>query len=221
MTMNPTDIWAGMPRHLVAILRGLQPGEAEAVTAALIEAGFRAIEIPLNRPNAMPAVEIAVRAAQASGEECLVGAGTVLSEEAVRRVRDAGGNLVVAPNHDPAVVRAARAAGMVAMPGVFTATEALAALRDGATALKFFPASVLGPSGVAAIATILPDDTSICAVGGVGPDDFGAWMKAGVSGFGLGSSLYRPGQTAAQIGAAAEAMAAAHDAARSEAGSAG
>jgi len=213
MTMSADDIWTGMPRHLVAILRGLQPEEAEAVTIALIESGFRAIEVPLNRPGAMQSVEIAARAAQAFGTQCLVGAGTVLSAEAVRQVQDAGGNLVVAPNHDAGVVRAARAAGMVAMPGVFTATEALAALRDGASALKFFPASVLGPSGVAAIATILPEDASLCAVGGVGPDDFGAWMTAGITGFGIGSSLYRPGQTAQQIGAAAQAMVAAYDAA--------
>lgn len=211
---NATDIWKVMPRHLVAILRGLQPGETEAVTAALIGAGIRAIEIPLNRPNAMQSVEIAVRVAETFGEDYLVGAGTVLSAAAVRQVQFAGGNLVVAPNHDPAVIRAARAAEMVVMPGVFTATEALAALADGATALKFFPASVLGPSGVAAIATILPEETSICAVGGVGADDFAAWMTAGIAGFGLGSSLYRPGQTAAQIGAAAQVMVAAYDAAR-------
>jgi len=217
MTMSADDIWTGMPRHLVAILRGLQPEEAEAVTIALIESGFRAIEVPLNRPGAIQSVEIAVRAAQASGTQCLVGAGTVLSAEAVRQVQEAGGNLVVAPNHDAGVVRAARAAGMVAMPGVFTATEALAALADGASALKFFPASALGPSGVAAIATILPDGASLCAVGGVGPDDFGAWMTAGITGFGIGSSLYRPGQTAQQIGAAAQAIVAAYDAARDRA----
>lgn len=211
---NATDIWKAMPRHLVAILRGLQPGETEAVTAALIGAGIRAIEIPLNRPNAMQSVEIAVRVAETLGEDYLVGAGTVLSAAAVRQVQDAGGNLVVAPNQDAAVIRAARAAEMVVMPGVFTATEALAALADGATALKFFPASVLGPSGVAAIATILPEETFICAVGGVGADDFAAWMTAGIAGFGLGSSLYRPGQTAAQIGAAAQVMVAAYDAAR-------
>ena len=124
--MSAGDIWNNMPRQLVAILRGLQPGEAEAVTIALLEAGFRAIEVPLNRPDAVDAVEIAVRTAEAFGESCLVGAGTVLSASAVKQVQDAGGNLVVAPNHDPAVVRAARAAGMVAIPGVFTATEALA-----------------------------------------------------------------------------------------------
>ena len=208
------EIWTEMPRHLVAILRGLQPGETEAVTAALIAAGIHAIEIPLNRPNALQAVEIAVRVAESSGQDCLVGAGTVLSAAAVRQLQDAGGNLVVAPNHDPAVIRAARAADMVVMPGVFTATEALAALADGASALKFFPASVLGPSGVAAIATILPEETSICAVGGVGADDFPAWIRAGITGFGLGSSLYRPGQTAEQTGAAAQVMVAAYDAAR-------
>ena len=219
--MSAGDIWNNMPRQLVAILRGLRPDEAEAVTIALLEAGFRAIEVPLNRPDAVDAVEIAVRTAEAFGESCLVGAGTVLSASAVKQVQDAGGNLVVAPNHDPAVVRAARAAGMVAIPGVFTATEALAALADGATALKFFPASALGPSGVAAVATILPEDACIYAVGGVGAADFGAWMTAGISGFGIGSSLYRPGQTAEQIGAAAEAMVAAYDAARRAAGSAG
>ena len=219
--MNAGEIWHNMPRQLVAILRGLQPGQTEAVTIALIEAGFRAIEVPLNRPDAMAAIEIAVRTAESFGESCLVGAGTVLSASAVKQVQGAGGNLVVAPNHDPAVVRAARAACLATMPGVFTATEAQAALADGATALKFFPASALGLSGVAAIATILPEDASICAVGGVGAADFGAWMTAGISGFGIGSSLYRPGWTAAEIGTAAEAMVTAYDAAREAAGAAG
>ena len=152
--MNAADIWNSMPRRIVAILRGLQPDETEAVIIALIVAGIRAIEIPLNRPHAMQSVEIAVRSAQMAGQACLVGAGTVLSAAAVRQVHEAGGNLIVAPNHDPQVVRAARSAAMVTLPGVFTATEALAALADGATGLKFFPASVLGPSGVAAIGTM-------------------------------------------------------------------
>ena len=202
---SASDTWTEMPRHLVAILRGLQPGETEAVTAALIAAGIHAIEIPLNRPNVLQAVEIAVRVAETSGEECLVGAGTVLSAAAVRQLQDIGGNLVVAPNHDPAVIRAARAADMVVMPGVFTATEALAALADGASALKFFPASVLGPLGVAAIATILPEGTSICAVGGVGADDFAAYTAAGVYGFGLGSSLFKPGDSEDKVRTAAAA----------------
>lgn len=214
MTMNAADIWNSMPRRIVAILRGLQPDETEAVIMALIGAGIRAIEIPLNRPHAMQSVEIAVRSAQVAGQACLVGAGTVLSAAAVRQVHEAGGNLIVAPNHDPQVVRAARSAAMVTLPGVFTATEALAALADGATGLKFFPASVLGPAGVAAIGTILPEDASVCAVGGVGPDDFAAWMKAGITGFGIGSSLYQPGRTTAEIGAAAAALVTAYDAAK-------
>ena len=202
--------WADLEPKLVAILRGLPPEDAEAMTAALIEAGFRAIEIPLNSPDPFVSIETAGKVADAMlPGQCLIGAGTVLTPEDAARVHDCGGNLVVAPNIDVGVVKAAGDRGMVTMPGVFTATEALAAIAAGATALKFFPASLLGPSGIGAIKAVLPPDTSLCAVGGVGPANFADFLKIGVQGFGLGTSLYRPGDAAADVAKrAAESVAA-------------
>ncbi|MDO1581190.1 2-dehydro-3-deoxy-6-phosphogalactonate aldolase [Rhizobium oryzicola] len=185
-----------MQRPLVAILRGLKPEETEGVVGALIETGFTAIEIPLNSPDPFRSIEIAVRLAPA---DCLIGAGTVLTVEQVNSLEAAGGRLMVSPNVEPAVIEAAAAKGMVTLPGVFTATEALAAARAGATGLKFFPASVLGPSGINAIRAVLPPELIIAAVGGVSDANFGEYVRGGISAFGLGSSLYKPGMTAAEV----------------------
>jgi 2-dehydro-3-deoxyphosphogalactonate aldolase len=199
-----------MKRSLVAILRGIRPDEIEAAVDVLVEAGFTAIEIPLNSPDPFRSIEIAAGHAPAG---CLVGAGTVLSVSDVERLADAGGRLMVSPNVDTDVIRAASDKGMVTMPGVFTATEALMAAQAGASALKFFPASVLGASGIAAIRAVLPKGLEIGAVGGVSERDFSAYAKAGIRTFGLGSSLYRSGATAGEIGAKARAILAAYDAA--------
>ncbi len=186
--------------RLVAILRGIRTAETEGIVTALIEEGFRAIEIPLNSPDPMNSIAAAVRCAErlAPGQ-CRIGAGTVLSRQDVAGVKAAGGNLIVSPDANPEVIGAARDAGMVCLPGVFTPTEAHAALRAGASGLKFFPASLLGAAGIKAIATILPQGTEIYAVGGVGPDDFADYLAAGVRGFGLGSNLYKPGATAEEV----------------------
>src|SRR5690606_7716807 len=200
--------WPRLSRELVAILRGLKPEEAPGVVTALLEAGFEAIEVPLNSPEPFRSIEIARGLAP---DKVLIGAGTVLTVEEVDRLRDAGGNLLVSPNVEPAVIERAAGYGMVTIPGVFTPTEALAALRAGASALKFFPASVLGPSGIKAIRAVLPPDVPVGAVGGVSESDFAAYYAVGVRTFGLGSSLYKPGASAAEVAQKARAAVAAYD----------
>lgn len=201
--------WPKLKRDLVAILRGLVPDDCEAIVSALIEAGFEAIEIPLNSPNAFRSIEIA---ALLSPDDVLIGAGTVLDVASVDRLADVGGELLVSPNVDAAVLARANAQGLVTMPGVFTATEALQAATLGATALKFFPASVLGPSGIKAICAVLPPDLPVGAVGGVSERDFAAYGEAGIRHFGLGSSLFKPGDDAATVKGRAEKAVAAWDA---------
>ena len=193
-------------RRLVAILRGITPAEIEPVVERLIDAGFDAIEIPLNSPAPFVSIKRAVTiAAQHGGTARLIGAGTVLHRDDVQRVHDSGGNLIVAPNMDRAVIARALDLGLTVMPGVMTPTEALAAIDAGARDLKFFPATLLGPAGIAAINAVLPDGIRIYAVGGIGADDFAAYAAAGVYGFGMGSSLFKPGRDAAQVGDAATA----------------
>ncbi|MBU1313773.1 MAG: 2-dehydro-3-deoxy-6-phosphogalactonate aldolase [Alphaproteobacteria bacterium] len=199
-----------MQYPLVAILRGLRPEETEGVVGGLIEAGFTAIEIPLNSPDPFRSIEIAAKMAPA---DCLIGAGTVLTLEDVASLDAAGGRLMVSPNVEPEVIKAAVARGMVTLPGVFTPTEALAAARAGATGLKFFPANVLGPAGINAIRAVLPKDLLIAAVGGVSEVNFADYMGAGITAFGLGSSLYKPGMTAAQVAERARLTLSAYDAA--------
>jgi 2-dehydro-3-deoxyphosphogalactonate aldolase len=202
-------IFAGH-RPLIAILRGIRPGEAEPVFEALVANGIGLIEVPLNSPD--PFASIGKMAAMAKGR-AEIGAGTVLNVEDVGRVKAAGGRMVVSPNYDAAVIRATKAAGMVSYPGVFTPTEAFGALAAGADALKFFPAEVLGASGVKAISAVLPKGTVLLAVGGVDASNIGAWLKAGIAGFGIGSSLFKPGMSAAEVGDKARAMVSAYDAA--------
>jgi len=197
-----------MKRPLVAILRGIRPEEAQGIVSALIEAGITAIEIPLNSPDPFRSIEIAVRQAPTG---ILIGAGTVLTTDDVERLHDAGGKLMVAPNVDADVIARARRWGMVTMPGVFTPTEALLAVGAGASSLKFFPASVLGASGIAAIRAVLPAGTMIAAVGGVSDQNFADYVRSGVHAFGLGSSLYKPGMTARDVAARATATIKAYD----------
>ncbi|MGV1870675.1 2-dehydro-3-deoxy-6-phosphogalactonate aldolase [Agrobacterium rosae] len=185
-----------MKYPLVAILRGIRPEETEGVVSVLLESGLRAIEIPLNSPDAFRSIEIAAKLAPA---DALIGAGTVLTVDDVAKLDAAGGKLMVSPNVDVEVITAAREKGMVTMPGVLTPTEALLALKAGATGLKFFPASVLGPSGINAIRAILPKDTLVAAVGGVSDKNFSDYTSIGVTAFGLGTSLYKPGMTAADV----------------------
>ena len=199
-----------MKYPLIAILRGLKPEEAESVVGALIDNGFTAIEIPLNSPEPFKSIELVAKMAPA---ECLIGAGTVLTVADVNRLDDVGGKLMVSPNVEFDVIATARQKNMVTMPGVFTATEALLAAKAGATGLKFFPASALGPSGITAIRAILPTDLTIAAVGGVSDANFAEYTKAGILAFGLGSSIYKPGMTAADVAQRAKLTIAAYDAA--------
>jgi 2-dehydro-3-deoxyphosphogalactonate aldolase len=197
-----------MKRPLVAILRGVKPGEAEGIVGALIDSGMTAIEIPLNSPEPFRSIEIAVKRAPAG---VLVGAGTVLALDDVARLHDVGGRLMVSPNVDAEIIANARARGMVTMPGVFSPTEALLAVKAGASSLKFFPASVLGAAGITAIRAVLPADTMIAAVGGVSDTNFADYIKAGITAFGLGSGLYKPGMTAVQVADRARATIEAYD----------
>jgi 2-dehydro-3-deoxyphosphogalactonate aldolase len=206
--MTDAVSWPTVKRPLVAILRGIRPEEADAVVGALIESGFELIEVPLNSPDSFASIECLARR---FGRDGLIGAGTVLSAADCARVADAGGRLMVAPNVDAEVLAMARARRMVTMPGVFTPTEALLALRCGASALKFFPASVLGPSGIAAQLAVLPRDVVVGAVGGVSDKNLAPYVAAGIRAFGLGSSLYRPGMTAAEVRERALASVSAYD----------
>jgi 2-dehydro-3-deoxyphosphogalactonate aldolase len=191
---------------LVAILRGIEPGEAEEVGCILVDAGFSIVEVPLNSPRALESIE---RLAAAIGGRAVVGAGTVLKPSDVLRVRDAGGSLVVAPNVVEGVVSLAVSEGLSVVPGVLTPTEAFAALEFGATALKLFPAEVSSPAALRAMRAVLPAETAILPVGGVTPDAMPAWLKAGASGFGVGSALYRPGKDRRQLSDHASAFVAA------------
>lgn len=197
-----------MQRPLVAILRGIRPEETADIVGALIDSGMTAIEIPLNSPEPFRSIDIAVKRAPAG---ILVGAGTVLTTDDVARLQDAGGRLMVSPNVDPDVIAAASVRGMVTMPGVFTPTEALLATKAGASSLKFFPASVLGAAGITAIRAVLPAGMMIAAVGGVSDANFAEYAKAGITAFGLGSSLYRPGMTTAEVAARAKVTVEAYD----------
>lgn len=189
--------WPTLRRNLVAILRGIKPEEAVECGQAIFEAGIQAIEVPLNSPDPFTSIE---RLTTALPDTALIGAGTVLTVADVKRLNDAGGKLMVSPNVDLAVLEQATSHGMVTMPGVFTATEAFQAIGGGASALKFFPANVLGVGGISAIRAVLPPETTIGAVGGVSESEFSDFAAIGVRTFGLGSSLYKPGATAASIG---------------------
>lgn len=208
--MNQTAPFPKLRRGLVAILRGLKPEEAVAVGKALFEAGIEAIEVPLNSPDPFASIASIVRALPGSA---LVGAGTVLTPADVDGLHEAGGRLLVSPNIDAQVMGRAMQHGMVTMPGVFTPTEAFQAIRLGASALKFFPASVLGAAGISAMRAVLPVETLVGAVGGVSEKDFAGYKAAGVSVFGLGSSLFKPGMSVDEVAARAQAAVTAWDAA--------
>lgn len=178
---------------LVAIIRGVTPDEVEAIGAAIYDAGIRIIEVPLNSPDPLASI---ARLSRRFGKQALIGAGTVLTPEAVADVRNAGGRLIVSPNMNPAVIEATVAAGLVSCPGVFTPTEAFAAIASGAHALKLFPAEGASPAVVKAQRAVLPKDVPLIVVGGVKADSMQPWRAAGADGFGLGSGLYVPGQGA-------------------------
>ena len=196
-----------MSLPLIAILRGITPPEAPAIGAALVEAGITTIEVPLNSPD--PLESIAALATRL-GASATVGAGTVLRVSEVEAVAAAGGQIIVSPNCNTEVIRRSKALGLQSWPGVFTPTEAFAALEAGADGLKLFPGAMAGASGLAAMRAVLPPGTKVYAVGGAGPENFGDWMKASADGFGIGSALYKPGLDAAEVGARARSIVSAY-----------
>lgn len=197
-----------MSRAIIAILRGIRPDEAVAVGQALVAAGIDRIEVPLNSPDPFDSIRAMVGAL---GDQALIGAGTVLETEQVDAVADAGGRLIVSPNCDPAVISHTCQLGMQSWPGVFTPTEAFAALRAGATGLKLFPGNLVGPDGLKAVRAVLPQGTQVFAVGGAGPETFRDWIQASADGFGIGSALYQPGMAAGEVAQRAKAVVDAFD----------
>jgi 2-dehydro-3-deoxyphosphogalactonate aldolase len=189
---------------LVAILRGLDPVDAAAVGRVLFDAGWRLLEVPLNRPGALDAIRILVEMAP---PDAIVGGGTMLSVADVDAVAQAGGRLFVSPNCNPTVIAHARASGMLCAPGVATPTEAFAALDAGAHALKLFPAESIGPAGLKAMKSVLPAGTPLWPVGGVAPEQIAAWKAAGATGAGIGSQLFTLGVTLDDLAARAQAFA--------------
>lgn len=197
-----------MSRPVIAILRGIEPKDAVAVAAALIDGGIDRIEVPLNSPRPFDSIEAMV---SAHGDRAAIGAGTVLTPAEVAEVAKRGGRLIVSPNCNTAVIAATKTLGMESYPGVLTPTECFAALQAGADGLKVFPALLMGVEGLKAIRAVLPPKTAVYMVGGVGPENFAEWVAAGASGFGIGSSLYKPGDPADIVGERARKLAEAWD----------
>lgn len=197
-----------MTRNIIAILRGLTPDAALDVTEILLDAGIDKIEVPLNSPNPFESIE---RMVIAHGVHAIIGAGTVLTTADVTRLSDIGAQMVVSPDCNIDVIDATIAADMLSYPGCFTATECFTALRHGATGIKIFPASIMGPAGVAALRAVLPKTAKVYAVGGAGPDNFADWFAVGTTGFGIGTALFTPDLTLDQIKERAGKIVAAYD----------
>ncbi len=195
-------------RELIAILRGITPKEACSVAEVIIQSGISIIEVPLNSPNALKSIELMVKSFD---KEIIFGAGTVLKKNQVQDVFDCGGRIIVSPNCSSDVIRETKLKGLISLPGVFTASECLCALENGADGLKFFPSSIIQPEGFQAIKAVLPKDTRSYAVGGVDSNNFLDWFRAGVTGFGVGSSLYKVGDSKKNISAKAKRLVVAFD----------
>lgn len=192
------------PLALIAILRGLKPENTEATIRILLEAGIRAVEVPLNSPEPLTSIKTA---SQIFGDEVLIGAGTVLTIENVNQVKDAGGQFIVSPNADSAVIKRTKSIGMFSLPGVSTPSEAFGALKNGADMLKIFPAEAIEPKVLKAWRAVLPKETWLLPVGGITSTTMAAYIEAGANGFGLGSALYRPTDSLERISSNAEQLA--------------
>lgn len=201
LTQRWQDTLATLP--LVAILRGLGPDEALDVGDALISAGFKVVEVPLNSPQPFVSIE---KLAAHLGDEAIVGAGTVLKLDDVQKLHDVGGQICISPNTNPEIIRFAKALGLISFPAFFTPTEAFAAIDAGADALKLFPAELAGPKGLKAVKAVLPRSLPVFPVGGVEPGNMKEFVAAGAAGFGIGSSVYKPGDTPEIVHAKATAF---------------
>jgi len=199
-----------MSRPLIAILRGIEPAEAAQMAATLIDAGIDRIEVPLNSPDPLLSIQAM---AKSHGAHALIGAGTVLTPKDAAAVAEVGGKLIVSPNTDTDVIKATTALGLQSFPGVLTPSECFAALKAGATGLKVFPSFQMGTEGLKALRAVLPYETQVFMVGGVGPQNFSDWLTAGASGFGIGTSLYKPDRSVEDVGARARELVAAFDSA--------
>jgi len=195
-------------RKIIAILRGVRPDEVVGVCTTLVEAGITMIEVPFNSPEPLKSIAAAAKAFVGKAE---IGCGTALSAKDVEDTKTAGGTFVVSPDTNEAVIARTHELGMASYPGVFTPSDAFRAIRAGATGLKFFPAEVLGPNGIKAMKAVLPPALPLYAVGGASPDNFREYFDAGCAGFGLGSYIYKPGMTLAEIGERARAAVRAYD----------
>lgn len=197
-----------MSRPIIAILRGITPDEATPICEALINTGIDRIEVTMNSPEPLVSIK---RMVDAFGKTALIGAGTVLTTEVVQQVHDTGARLIVSPNADTDVIRASKALDMQSFPGVLTPTECFAALAAGADGLKIFPGFLLGVDGLKAIKAVLPPDVPVYIVGGAGPENFGQFIAAGAAGFGIGTNIYKPGYSVAEVTARAKDVVAAFD----------
>ncbi|MEJ5218040.1 2-dehydro-3-deoxy-6-phosphogalactonate aldolase [Cognatishimia sp. D5M38] len=197
-----------MSRNIIAILRGVLPQDAVAICEEILAAGIDRIEVPLNSPEPFDSI---ARIVDAMGDRALIGAGTVLSVADVDKVNAAGGRLIVSPDCNPEVIAHTKALGLQSYPGVMTPTECFAALRAGADGLKFFPGDMIGPVGLKAVRAVLPKGTEAYAVGGANPSNFKEWVAAGATGFGIGSAIFKPGDTPAEVRAKADAIVTAYD----------
>lgn len=196
-------------RHLIAILRGITPSETVDICQALVAAGITMIEVPLNSPEALTSIALA---SNSLSDAAAIGAGTVLTKKQVWAVSDAGGTFIVSPDTNKQVIEETVRLQMLSYPGVFTPTDAFRAVKSGATGLKFFPAEVLGPKGIKAMKAVLPPEIPLYAVGGANPDNFTEYFAAGCTGFGLGTYIYKPGMSAADVAERAKTAVAAYDA---------
>jgi 2-dehydro-3-deoxyphosphogalactonate aldolase len=185
-----------MSRKIVAILRGITPDEVVDIASAIVEAGISTVEVPLNSPSAVSSIR---HLSHALGDKALIGAGTVVTADQVDAVAEAGGRIIVSPNCDLAVIQRSLELSMSCMPGVFTPSECFNAINAGIRQLKLFPAQLMGPSGVQALKAVLPPQIELFAVGGVSLSNFAEWIAAGISGFGIGTSLYQPGDSVADV----------------------
>ncbi|MBL4599249.1 MAG: 2-dehydro-3-deoxy-6-phosphogalactonate aldolase [Rhizobiaceae bacterium] len=201
-----------MSRKLIAILRGLEPVEALAIGEALIEAGINQIEVPLNSPQPLKSIEMLV---DRFGDVARFGAGTVLTVQQVKEVAATGANLIVSPNCDPEIIEATKELGLTSYPGCLTPSECFSALKHGADGLKIFPAFQMGQDGLMALRAVLPKQTQVFMVGGVGAKNFRDWFNSGANGFGLGSSLYKPGSSPQEVAELAKIIVSAYDEAKS------